>query len=776
MLAAGAAASAVLTWVFFTVRISRHKNDIFRMTEHRFWYSICAAVFFLAGAAVGINAMKMPELRDETGMIWNPERLDGEWIEGTGVIEQITEKEGTVTLLVEQINLCTPCQGKWTPKLYLCYDRGEDSKDLNLIPYRPGQQIQFAGTFSRYSEADNPGAFDYREYCWSLGIAGQVETARKWLRAAGNSSMPQARLWQLRNQIKNRLLKLAQSSDAGILICLLTGDKSELSDYWKKLYQDGGIIHLLTISGLHISILGMGLFCLLRRIMGSFFWSSLISAIITGAFCMMAGSGTSVTRAMICFFIYLLAGYLGRTYDLPTAAAVSGLMILLEHPLLLFQSGFLMTFSCIMGIGFLLPLGELIFISPCDENSRLRVKIKRTLLGAVFLQISSLPAVLWFQGTTPLLGALINIMTIPLMGVVLISDLLALIFSVVSIHMGVFLLGSAHYILLWYEQVCLFFSKLPFASQVTGRPRGWQIILWLIILAGVLFAGYYRILWKHKTVPFLLGLFLLPCALLVLQRYPSSELTISFLDVGQGDGIVLELPEGKGVFCIDGGSSSQKKLEEYVYEPYFAYAGIEKVNCWLITHPDSDHYSGMLSLLENGFPIETICMPLQFQESDLAAQIEAIHPIRYVTAGDQILAGDIRFEILHPEKTYSSADENDVSAVLYVTWKEFSALFTGDMALESEDEVLSVLKGRKADVLKIAHHGSKTATSEEFLQETSPQTAVISCSRNNIYGHPHQEVLDRLEAAGICCQNTSKSGCIQIFSDGYEYRTACMIG
>lgn len=788
---AGCMVCAALTWKFFMGQ-----------RPERLGYGICAAAFFLLGTIAAANAMKMPVFTDEAGQPVSFERLEGERIQGRGVIRQITEKEGTVTLLVDEVKLFSPGQGKLEKGLYVSYDREEiydketiqgkeeiqDKKEIQNkegirenfweIPFKSGQVLQFSGKFSRDSRATNPGVFDYREYCWSIGIAGRVEASAEQLRAAGNGSWIRYKLWQLRNVIKERLLQMAQPSDAGILICLLTGEKSELEDYWKELYQDGGIIHLLTISGLHISILGMGVFQLLRKIIGGFFWSSVISGIVTGAFCIMAGSGTSMVRAVICFFLFLLSGYIGRTYDLPTAAAVSGLMILLEHPLLLFQSGFLMTFSCVMGIGFLLPLGDLIFIKPiCEDGEKerrnrgcLQKNVQKAVLGAVFLQLSSLPAVLWFQGKVTLAGAFINLVTVPLMGLVLISGLLAVLFSLVSIPAGIFLLGAAHYILCWYEQICLFFRNVPLVSPVTGRPHGWQILLWLLILAGILGTGYRRVLWEQKTLPFFCGILLLPCAVFLLQRFPSADLTIHFLDVGQGDGMVLELPKGEGVFCIDGGSSSQKKLAEYVYEPYFACAGIGQVDCWLITHPDSDHYSGMLDLLEDGFPIKNIFMPLQFQDTDLAVRIEEIHPIQYITAGDQIQSGELQFEILHPAADYSDLDENDASAVVYLVWKEFSVLFTGDMALESEDEVLKALHGRKAEVLKVAHHGSKTATSAEFLKAIAPKTAILSCGKNNRYGHPHKEVLKRLEEAEINYQKTSEVGCIQIVSDGSEYK------
>ncbi|MDY2629136.1 MAG: DNA internalization-related competence protein ComEC/Rec2 [Lachnospiraceae bacterium] len=776
-LAAGLACSW-LTWRFFTGR------------RRRIVYGIVAGICFLAGVVV--CAGYMPVFYEADGTERTFEELDGECVQGSGIIEQVFEKDGTVTLLVGKVRLFSPFQGNPGRNLYIVYEEnsaGDDTSETDL--YRPGQSIRFSGTFSQYSSASNPGVFDYREYCWSLGIAGQVETTKEHMQTAGKGFFIRYQLMKLRNFIRNRILLLAQPEDAGILVCILTGDKSQLNSYWKELYQEGGIIHLLTISGLHISILGMGVFRILRKLMGSFFWSSLISGIFTGAFCMMAGSGTSMVRAMICFFLYLLAGYVGKTYDFLTAVAVSGILILLEHPLLLFQSGFLMTFCCVLGIGFLLPMGELIFIAREErkvsgKKRKLIMAFQKILLSAVLLQVSSLPVVLWYQGKVPLAGALINMITVPFMSFVLISDILAAAGSLFFMPAGIFLLGAAHYILRWYEQVCLFFGKLTFASAITGRPRWWQIFLWFTVLMLVLAAGYvrvichpgmrrllpsrvYRKISENRNMPFIMGLLLLPCAVVILQRYPDSRLMISFLDVGQGDGIVVELPYGEGVFCIDGGSSSQKKLSEYVYEPYFAYEGIDSVDCWLLTHPDSDHYSGMLAMLEEGFSVKKIMMPEVFRDSELAQRIELLHPVSYIRAGDRIQAGDVRLEILHPAADYNSFDENDASAVVYLQWGDFTALFTGDMSLESEDEVMEALEGRSVDLLKVAHHGSKTATSEEFLRSLEVKTAVLSCGKNNRYGHPHREVMERLEDAGIVSLKTSEAGCIQVFSDGRGY-------
>lgn len=728
-----------------------------------FGYALAAAICFLIGAVRCHDVQEMPQ---------DLEQLDGEWIQGRGILEQVTEKEGSVTLLLRQIELEEPYSKKLDCKLYGSV-KGEGSPDSDSSfdtasfreKARPGQVVCFEGELMRYSEATNPGEFDYRKYCWSLGIGGQVSLKENQVQFFGTGSWFRYALQKLHFFLKERLLLLAQPSDAGILICLLTGDKSELDAYWKDLYGEASILHLLSLSGLHVGILGMGLFRLLRKLVGSFLTSSLLSGFFMVAFCIMTGSGTSMVRAMICFLLFLLAGYTGRSYDLPTAASAAGILLLWEHPLLLFEAGFLMTFSCVMGIGYLLPLGELIFIENREDDEPWRKtlgKFQKSLLSAALLQLSSLPAVLWFQGSASLAGPIINLLTVPLMDFVLISDLLAVSASFLFLNLGVFLLGAAHYILSWYETVCLVFQRAPFLQIVTGRPHGWQIFLWGLLLAGGLLWRYQELIWKQKKSPFWIGMLLFPCTLFLLQRAPSHAFSIQFLDVGQGDGIVLELPDGQGIFCIDGGSSSRSKLEEYVYEPYFAFAGIEEVDGWLITHPDSDHYSGMLALLEDGFSIHHIFMAEQFQGSELAAQIEALHPIDYITAGNQMKIGDLQLEFLHPASSYPATDGNAASAAVYVTWNGFSALFTGDVSQEAEPLLIERLDGRKVDLLKVAHHGSKTATSQEFLEKIAPTTAIISCGASNRYGHPHQEVLERLEREGISVYRTDQLGAIQV--------------
>lgn len=706
-------------------------------------------------------------------------------ITGTGKISGISEKNGNLILEICHIKLHGTDHDTMPGKLHLilennletdwesdCNNDRENDQQIVI-----GRQIRFTGIFTLYNEGTNPGEFDYREYCRSLGIAGQVSCSMQTISFHGRKSVFLQTLHEWKQKIRDKFDEIASEEDAGVLICLVTGEKSELPERWKELFMEGGIIHLLTISGLHISILGMGVFRILRETVLGLAGGSMLAGGITVVFCLMTGSGTSTVRAVICFLLFLLAEFTGKTYDFLTGIALAGILILADHPLILFQSGFLMTYSCVLGIGILFPLCEAIF---CPGQPW-----EKAVMSSVLLQTVSLPAQMWFQGKISVFAVLINLMTVPWMGMVLLSAFTGLLAGFLWNPFGTCLLGAAHVILQFFREICLLAERIPFSSLVTGQPRWWQCLLWFAFLFGFMRKKWRTLLRKHKRSRWNRCLLLLPVSVLLLKRVPLPWISSIYLDVGQGDGIVIEMPWNRAVICIDGGSSSRKKIGEYVYEPFFLYEGIGTVDYWFITHPDSDHYSGMLELLENGYPIGTILMPAVFQGSEAAIQIEKIHPIQYIRAGDSLVFSrkdPIRLEVLHPGESSGDGNSNDQSAVLLLTAGNLQFLYTGDMEEGGEEAVIKRLQGIKTDgtafieetntaagektntflILKTAHHGSRFSTSEAFLEAIRPAMAVISSGKNNRYGHPHPEVLKRFQDRKIRWWNTADAGCIRI--------------
>ncbi len=266
---------------------------------------------------------------------------------------------------------------------------------------------------------------------------------------------------------------------------------------------------------------------------------------------------------------------------------------------------------------------------------------------------------------------------------------------------------------------------------------------------------------------------LLPAFMLLLsRRFPGLEVTI--LDVGQGDGIFLRTADGMSMM-IDGGSTDVSGVGTYRIGPYLKAGGVQTVSWWFVTHADADHISGIKELLEDpdGLRIGNLVLPYVSEElrdhayqnlAELARQQGTA--VRYMARGDVIETETVMIRCLAPEPEHSYASRNEYSLVLDVTYKEFSMLFTGD--LEDGPEQLLSVSGQLQDydVLKVAHHGSRYSTSEEFLALTRPEYAFISCGIRNSYGHPHEELLERLDTAGCQTFITPESGAIILQTDG----------
>lgn len=277
----------------------------------------------------------------------------------------------------------------------------------------------------------------------------------------------------------------------------------------------------------------------------------------------------------------------------------------------------------------------------------------------------------------------------------------------------------------------------------------------------------------------------LTVAISVLSLRISPDLRITFLDVGQGDGILIQ--SGEFACLIDGGSSSVDKVWQYRMENTLKYYGISRLNAVLLSHGDSDHISGVEELLENydkgyggvnvgSITVECIMLPDTGYEDEalenlksLAAELEI--PVGTLTAGGTLTAdespgsGEWKLTCLYPDETVATGDSNQDSMVLLLECGDFTALFTGDLEKEGEENFIEMILEKKTtgvDILKVGHHGSKNGTSAELLTLLSPKIAVISCGENNSYGHPAQETLERLEQAGAQIFRTDRNGAVTV--------------
>ena len=254
-------------------------------------------------------------------------------------------------------------------------------------------------------------------------------------------------------------------------------------------------------------------------------------------------------------------------------------------------------------------------------------------------------------------------------------------------------------------------------------------------------------------------------------------LQITTVDVGQGDCIYLTEDSGMHML-IDGGSSDKSNVADYQIMPYLKHEGVAYLDAVVVTHPDSDHISGICAMLEemgtSGITVGTLYLPdvgdigrnEEYRELELLARSAGVQ-VGYLSVGDTLHCGEVMLTCIHPEKGWEEAEPNAYSTVLYLTYGNFTALFTGDLEGEGEKSVRErltefSLESEGVTMLKVAHHGSRNSTDEAFIQAVNPRIALISSGRNNRYGHPHEELLRRLEDHGCRIYQTQESGAITV--------------
>ena len=598
--------------------------------------------------------------------------------------------------------------------------------------------------------------------------------------------------------LKDRIhtvLKLSAGRDAPVFEAMLLGEKSELDQELKLRYQMAGMVHILAISGLHISILGMGLFSLLKRIGLGNAGAGLVSLCVMLQYGMLTGGSVSAMRAVCMFVLNVGARVLGRTYDLMTALALSAIFLLLDSPAYLYSSSFLLSFGAVVGLGAVSP--HLIRITGAKG------KAGKALISSLSVQAATLPVMLVFFGEVSVIGILLNLFVLPTVGGVLISGLCCSVLGLFSVNAGRAAAVPGRILLWLYEKVGMFAGKLPFCTWIGGLPEIWQSISYYLLLAsGIILAyvmasgiqkkeenqlavgkkvsensdkirGVFR---KAAKRVYPAGIFLLAAAagIFVLSRKPGKELRITCLDIGQGDGIVLEIPDG-GVFLMDCGSSNKKNTAQYQLLPYLKSRGISHINGIMISHTDKDHISGIMELLEfmeQGLTsVRSDALILPDWEEPPEVYNTLIHlaqsagmKVLQVECGNSFRMGEAGFHILAPAKDALGEDVNEEGMVVELEYRDFRGLFTGDAGEPAEKAILNRL--RDVDFLKVGHHGSRYSSCREFLDQVKAEVAVISCSDSNTYGHPSPETTLRLKKSGAKTEFTMKSGAVSVCTDG----------
>ena len=750
--------------------------------------------------------------------------LEGCSVTVTGIVTDRQEKNDSFLIYLREVTIITDktdIPEKSKGMMIKLSDRGQGRY------VKIGSKVEARGVFAPFDVRRCEGQFDMRTYYLVRGYEGRLVRARivsiskryGWIRDS---------LRRIRDEAFSILRNNMSEEDASLVAAMTLGDKSGLDAEVKELYQNAGISHVLALSGLHIASVGLALLKMLKKTGLGGMASGITAFIAISLYAVMTGMSTSTVRAMIMFGLYILSTLTGRTYDLLSAAAVSAVLILAEAPYYIYDAGFLLSFGAVLAIACVYPVyvkmpeiffknrgkdisGSRIYQSICISLSVMTVTMP--VMGMSFMQIT-------------LGSVIVNIIVVPLMGVVLFTGFTGMIIGFLGPDPGL-IFKITHYILRFYELCGRASEKIDGNIFVIGKPEKYQIITYAIIVITAVITAItgldkkkgakrnvdragrrallnnnihtkilpnkitYNIIRekderkreKKKITRAYITLVMLGLSFLILLIHPRRELEIRSVDVGQGDCTLIwgdDIP----TVMIDGGSSDIRQVAKYRILPVLKSNRMTCVDYCILTHMDSDHVSGVIEILEDDTcPVKiksVVVSGVTYADTErndnfrrLVNAAGSRTKIVPVSSGDVLKFRDTRLTVLSPVAKDAGiyADINEASVVLRLDHIDpdngvsFSGLFTGDIGEMTERMILNDLT--HVNYLKVAHHGSRNSSSDDFISVVHPDISVISAGVDNSYGHPHKETLSRLKAVNSKIIRTDERGeVILTFDDG----------
>ncbi len=608
------------------------------------------------------------------------------------------------------------------------------SQDIPSIKY--GDSLYIEGEFKQPEEARNYKGYNYKQYLKTKKIIGTVELEKVKILKSSNGSF----IHNIQKYIRDTINGTLTDEEGNLLLAILLGDKDKLSEDIQESFKTSNLSHMLAVSGAHVSYIILGLTYVLQNSIIGKKNGKIVCIIFLLAFMAITNFTPSVTRACIMAILTLFSGIIYRKSDVYTNISVAALITLIFNPYSLLDLGFQLSYGGTIGI--------IIFIKRIQEkksNSKVINYIKQMALVSIYANIIIIPIMMYHFNTVSLTFIISNIMASPILGIIVITGFLFIITSItvkpLTRLIAIFIKPILS-ILIKISQIC---SKLPFSNILVVTPYMFNVISYYAIILYCIKSKKNN---KCKIIICLLIVLIL--INFIIYIFPQ-KLRIFFIDVGQGDSTLIITPDKKTVL-IDGGGSDSFDVGEKVLLPYLLDRRILKVDYVLISHFDTDHCGGILTIMEK-VKVKNIIISEQAEHSENYERFKKlmIHKkIRLIEVkkGDKIKIGRYsEFKILFPTSRLLSENPlNNNSIVAQFNYNNFKMLFTGDIEKLAEQQILKTEKAEiRADILKVAHHGSKTSSIPEFIKAVRPRIALIGVGKNNTFGHPNQQTIKNLE-------------------------------
>ncbi len=646
-----------------------------------------------------------------------------------------------------------------------------------IIEY--GTRIEAAG---RLEQPASFGTFDYGRDLANHDIYSRIPYPAITVLAyqAGNPIMQS--LLAIHDRAQDSLNRLLPQPQAALLSGIVLGDDHQIPPDLREDFRASGMTHIIAISGFNIALIAGALLTGGRQVVGIRIAAgmTIIAVIVYAVF---VGAEASVVRAAVMAILMVIAAtLLGRPTFLPAVLFSAAFFMTLLNPNILWDVGFQLSFAATLGLTLYLGpwshrFHDLIQPVTGDNIARRSTRFVSDVVLATFAAtIMTFPLMIYHFQTISLVNPLANLLILPAQPGIMTWGGLATIAGMISPLLGQLPAWVAWLFLTYTIELVEFFGSLPFATYqlklpLLGLVGGYALIFAATAIGQSSPDDDRSSSWRfdHRLLKWLLlGLITLVLlfAAWIWQR-PDGKLHVAFLDVGQGDAILIQGPDGKRML-VDGGERPSLLLSRIGEKMPFWDREIDLV---VATHPDADHVAGLVDLFGN-YPVGQVLINGSHKESGtgyfglVSAAQRANSPIHSASPGEIIEFGsDVEVEILHAGELPGNDSDNDESIVMRLLYEDFSLLLTGDAGHTAEGVLLRSGKDLQSAVLKAGHHGSNSATSRDFLQAVNPQIVIISGGGER-YDHPHEEVLMRIAETGAAVWRTDELGTIELISDG----------